>query len=1106
MSICPLLESVECPPTCNLPHVGVTFANGSRLIVITDDAAVESAAAVCVAVGSHWDPVEAPGLAHLCEHMLFLGTDGLPEEGAFQRMVTQEGGGSTNAWTSDDSTMYYFTAQRTAFAKVLAQFVQFFHSSLLSASGYEREVQAVHSEDEKNHSEDYWRLAEVIKTELRNPAHPTSRYGNGNATTLLHRPRAAGVDVCKRLRQFYETYYVAPAVTLVVWSPLSLEAVRELVESDMMRLRPGAIVQDSWPCSPHRDDAAGLWLNVRSVKALQDLKVIIPTRHKRFSDAFHYVSHLLGQECDGSLLYVLKCEGLATALHTEAAHGVDGDYDDFTLEMTLTVAGLRNVERVVDLVAQALAMLKRNGVSEEAFGERVQEGELAFQFNQIKQPNWHCVRIANGATHFGIRRAWSGSMRVGSTVNSSQQFLAELDFTRAIFILSMPDFAEAEALGRRAAPGSLAAAVFNEAGTNMDRTTSEFHGAAYARARVGPALLARWASPSEVDPRLRMPSRNPFLPTDFTLVPLSAITVPQPIAAAPGEPCFGRRWFRADDRFAVPTAAAFIAFNSPEAYATPRNWFFTCVLAQMIKHTVTEMLQFAQLGCLACFVSYDSNGIVIFCDGPSQTLRPFFSEFLHAMFERQSTYAAADFDMFADQVRRELIGARGDQPYVLAAESMMLAIHTHRHDTEEIIAAVGEHGGVGGVDHDRSNKAEGLDPAAPSEVLQPAAVPPSADVTFDHFVSFVGSYHRRLTIDAMAGGNLTAEEAAALLQGPSDHAQRLNAQLACVGEFQPAFDTLLIPSREELHRSRGDAAPSSESPPVPLFGCVVTRAATNLADPNTAVLVMFHMGFNTPDLVARQDCLAAAISTDFFNQLRTVETLGYVVACGEWQFDHVLALTFEVQSAAHGAVYLLSRIHAFLSTLEARMEAVTDEQFAGIVRSQIAKREKDRCKNVRNEVGQCWHHRNHPHGFAHKEKEIDALRTLTKADVAATAASCVSNRAAAARCLVTIVSRDVASRAPARVADDPQPPAFVKLSGGETIATSATLRATVVRVPLPARVSPPTEEETAWAIQLPTYAPRVDGQPLAAMELAAFAEITDLRQSGVCHVHRVPHC
>ena len=36
--------------------------------------------------GSYKDPVKLPGLAHFCEHMLFLGTEKYPEEEKYQKV------------------------------------------------------------------------------------------------------------------------------------------------------------------------------------------------------------------------------------------------------------------------------------------------------------------------------------------------------------------------------------------------------------------------------------------------------------------------------------------------------------------------------------------------------------------------------------------------------------------------------------------------------------------------------------------------------------------------------------------------------------------------------------------------------------------------------------------------------------------------------------------------------------------------------------------------------------------------------------------------------------------------------------------------------------
>ncbi|UYV75846.1 IDE, partial [Cordylochernes scorpioides] len=54
---------------------GLELANGLKVILISDPTTDKSAAAMDVNVGYMCDPEEIPGLAHFCEHMLFLGTE-----------------------------------------------------------------------------------------------------------------------------------------------------------------------------------------------------------------------------------------------------------------------------------------------------------------------------------------------------------------------------------------------------------------------------------------------------------------------------------------------------------------------------------------------------------------------------------------------------------------------------------------------------------------------------------------------------------------------------------------------------------------------------------------------------------------------------------------------------------------------------------------------------------------------------------------------------------------------------------------------------------------------------------------------------------------------
>ena len=52
--------------------------NGMKCLLISDPETTKSAASMVVNIGSLLDPKEYQGLAHFCEHMLFMGTKKYP--------------------------------------------------------------------------------------------------------------------------------------------------------------------------------------------------------------------------------------------------------------------------------------------------------------------------------------------------------------------------------------------------------------------------------------------------------------------------------------------------------------------------------------------------------------------------------------------------------------------------------------------------------------------------------------------------------------------------------------------------------------------------------------------------------------------------------------------------------------------------------------------------------------------------------------------------------------------------------------------------------------------------------------------------------------------
>ena len=89
-----------------------------KCLLISDTESQKSAASLFIGSGSLKDPPEVPGLAHFCEHMLFLGTEKYPEESYYSDFIAS-GGGSNNAVTSEDYTYFYFDIKTDAFDKAL---------------------------------------------------------------------------------------------------------------------------------------------------------------------------------------------------------------------------------------------------------------------------------------------------------------------------------------------------------------------------------------------------------------------------------------------------------------------------------------------------------------------------------------------------------------------------------------------------------------------------------------------------------------------------------------------------------------------------------------------------------------------------------------------------------------------------------------------------------------------------------------------------------------------------------------------------------------------------------------------------------------------------
>ncbi|KAL5237826.1 hypothetical protein ACI65C_005236 [Semiaphis heraclei] len=154
---------------------GLELKNGLNVLLISDPDTDISAASLSVAVGSQNDPKDLPGLAHFCEHMLFMGSSKkYPKENEFLQFIEQNGG-YHNAHTGIDHTNYCCSSKTDALRPLLERFSNIFFEPWFTESSAEKETNVINSEHEKNKADDIKRLEQLSRS-LADPNHPSNHF------------------------------------------------------------------------------------------------------------------------------------------------------------------------------------------------------------------------------------------------------------------------------------------------------------------------------------------------------------------------------------------------------------------------------------------------------------------------------------------------------------------------------------------------------------------------------------------------------------------------------------------------------------------------------------------------------------------------------------------------------------------------------------------------------------------------------------------------------------------------------------------------------------------------------------------------------------------
>ena len=197
--------------------------NNIKYVLVEDKNINNSYVSVCVNVGAFNNPKEYQGLAHFLEHMLFLGSKKYPDEDYYADKISKNGG-SSNAYTSQLETVYYFNVLNNNLVEILDIFSRFFIDPLFNENSVLREINAVNSEHEKNINDDGWRLRQVLLN-VRDKNNSTNTFSTGSLETL------SKPDIREQLIKFYNTHYVSSNISLCIISSHKIKKQLDMINN-----------------------------------------------------------------------------------------------------------------------------------------------------------------------------------------------------------------------------------------------------------------------------------------------------------------------------------------------------------------------------------------------------------------------------------------------------------------------------------------------------------------------------------------------------------------------------------------------------------------------------------------------------------------------------------------------------------------------------------------------------------------------------------------------------------------------------------------------------------------------------------------------------------
>lgn len=634
----------------------IRLSNGLQALLISDPQADESSAALAVQAGSWDDPDEYPGMAHFCEHMLFMGTKRFPKENEFSSLIADYSG-KMNAFTAPDRTVYMFSSGHDGFKSLLDRFARFFIDPLFNPSGISRELHAVDQEFSKNIENDLWREYMIFK-ETGNPTHPNAKFSTGNSETLGQIPQSA-------LKQWHSKHYFANSMRLVLYSPFPLDQLK-IIAAELFSEVPS---KKAAPASHGSEivsaNQKGSITYIQPVKQRQTLTLSWEIPRHLALDSSHPAQlfcYALGRGQFYSLDSALRGEGLINQLNANVEELGGIAHRLFQIRMELTDKGIEEWQTAVLRCFQAIQGLKNSSIPSYLFEEMNKSAKLKYQFQPRKNAFSFTMSLAESLLDEDLA-TFPRSQLVAASFEPQKliEFSNLLTPENCLFTLI------ADPSKTRIAP---------------DRR-EKWMGAGYALKKVSAELLKKW-SHAALHPDIRLADPNPFLPSSFEIASTQKNSdTPKKISFDD----YGMAYYVRAAQFRSPNAVFSLHILSSQLDSSAKNECMTQLYLDALTDRLHPSLLAASQAGLHASVMTSRNRIHLTIDGFSDKAPLLLQEILKEI-SSGLVLSESEFANYQSKHLKEYANASLDLPCLQAKELASSLIDSSKATKAEKLTAL----------------------------------------------------------------------------------------------------------------------------------------------------------------------------------------------------------------------------------------------------------------------------------------------------------------------------------------------------------------------------------------------------------------------------------